>query len=120
MDLARSFWNRIDELRGNVTLKDLSLLAGLNYDTLRNKRSGRTPALLNLEDSYKIAKSLNTSIEYLLTGKNFSISIEAQYVESHPEMKTLVRYCMNDTRLISALQLIIEQAKKEESAKKQA
>lgn len=103
------FWKDIDTNNIFKTVKELAEESGVNYIRIRNQRSdNRIPCA---EDLYNLSKALHVTMEYLLTGEDCKLSPEAQFVESNPEMKTLVRYCMNDGRLLLALQLIVEQAR---------
>lgn len=67
---AREFWSRVDICLKGESLKSLCDRTGLNYDSIRNRKSGLTYSLPRLETAYAIAKALNISIEYLLTGKH--------------------------------------------------
>ena len=113
--LAREFWQRIDDLRRGDSLKDIASKAGLNYDTLRNKRSGKISVLPNLTDAYSLAQTLGVSMEFLLTGKDSTSSIqnhEAKAVEESPELQALVRAVMRDPQLLSALATVIESSER--------
>ena len=107
--IARQFWVRVDNLISNISLKEIASTANINYNSLRNKRSGKIAILPNLQDSYAIARALNTSIEFLLTGENFQevFCAEARAVNEDPELQALVRAVMKDRRLLSALASVI-------------
>lgn len=63
------FWQNVkDELDYNlITQKELSEKIGISYNTLQSWiTKDRLP---DAEQALKIAKELNTSIEYLITGK---------------------------------------------------
>lgn len=63
---ASDFWNRIDELKGDIKLTQVAKTTGINYQTLRNQRSeNRYP---KKEDMEKLASYLSTTVEYLMTG----------------------------------------------------
>lgn len=67
--IINGFWNRVKELlkEQNKTQIELCEFCGLNLHAFRNKIAlGTNP---NVIDAYKIAKYLNTSVEYLVTGK---------------------------------------------------
>lgn len=106
---ALHFWQRIDSLN-KETLKDLCEKSKVDYKrVMHNRTDCRIP---KAEDLLYLAKSLGSSVEYLLTGENSNtFSPEAQFVETNETMRTLVRYCMNDTRLLPALELVIEQTR---------
>lgn len=69
-NLAREFWNRVDLMLGTETLKDLCKKAGLNYDSIRNRKSGATYSLPRMETGYALSRALGVSMEFLLTGKD--------------------------------------------------
>ncbi len=64
------FWQKVkEELEYNlITQKELAEKIGISYNTLQSWiTKDRLP---DAEQALKIAKQLNTSIEYLVTGKN--------------------------------------------------
>ncbi len=64
------FWTNVkEELEYNlITQKELASAIGISYNTLQSWiTKDRLP---DAEQALKIAKQLNTSIEYLVTGKN--------------------------------------------------
>lgn len=66
------FWLNVkDELSYNlITQKELASAVGISYNTLQSWiTKDRLP---NAEQALKIAQTLNTSIEYLVTGKTSS------------------------------------------------
>ena len=61
------FWKNVDKILGQQKLIDAAEKAGINYRTIKNQRSdSRLP---RLEDAFKIAQSLGTTVEYLMTGE---------------------------------------------------
>ena len=63
------FYDRVKELakQHNITVKSLVENCGINYDSYNScKRYNNLP---RSEESVRIAKALNTSVEYLVTGK---------------------------------------------------
>lgn len=115
MNTGFEFWKLVDRLNPYRTMSQLAEAAGLNYLNIKQQRTDcRIP---KAEDLFKLANALHVSIETLLTGKEEKdenpISEEARYVEENPAMKTLVRYCMNDTRLLSAFELIVGETKRD-------
>ena len=68
--IARDFWKRVEIAQGGISLKDLCLSADLNYDSVRNRKSGLTYSLPRLESALAIARALGVSMEYLLTGES--------------------------------------------------
>ena len=64
------FWTNVkEELEYNlITQKELASAIGISYNTLQSWiTKDRLP---DAEQALKIAKQLNTAIEYLVTGKN--------------------------------------------------
>lgn len=64
------FWQNVkEELEYNlITQKDLAATIGISYNTLQSWiTKDRLP---DAEQALKIAKELNTNVEYLVTGKN--------------------------------------------------
>ena len=64
------FWQNVkEELYYNlITQKDLAAAVGISYNTLQSWiTKDRLP---DAEQALKIAKELNTNVEYLVTGKN--------------------------------------------------
>ena len=104
---AFSLWKRVDDLKGDRTLQSIADEALIKYQRIKEQRSsGRIPTA---EDLYAIARALNTSIEFLLTGENFQevFCAEARAVNEDPELQALVRAVMKDRRLLSALASVI-------------
>lgn len=71
---AYYFWKRVDSERskkGIETVKHLAILAGIKPQRMNDQRSDLTfPKLL---DSFSIAKILDTTVEYLITGEHLKI-----------------------------------------------
>ena len=67
---AVSFWNRVKQLikSNNTTQRGLSETIGLSARALEIK-IGRKSAP-DVFEAYKIAKALNTTVEYLVTGSD--------------------------------------------------
>lgn len=53
-----------------MTQRQLSDKLGIGYSTLTKYSMLKNPSLPNVEIAYKIAKELNTTVEYMLTGKD--------------------------------------------------
>lgn len=108
---AYSFWQRVDQLRGDRTLKEIAEKFGLNYATIKDMRTkDRYP---KLDVLVSLADSLGVSLDYLITGNERQLSSpEARYVEEHPEARALVRAVMRDPALLSALSAVIVSSEK--------
>jgi hypothetical protein len=92
---AISFWNRFDsilEVKG-LNLKEFSQSSGVPYDTMVTQRVRKSvPKLSQLLD---MAHSLDSSVEYLMTGSSVEDPLSA-LLKKNPELKdTAVRltYC---------------------------
>ncbi len=107
---ASEFWKRFDFVANSkgLNLFDISQRTNISYNTIRQWRSqNRFP---RLPDAYKMSLEIGVSLEYLLGGEKVKLSQEAYFVESNQEMRTLVRYCMNDHQLLPALKIIMGQS----------
>lgn len=64
------FWKRLDQLNSYSTLKKLVDVCGLDYNTIKKQRTDvRVP---KVDTIYSFATELNTSIEFLISGKDNS------------------------------------------------
>ena len=64
------FWHNVNNIikQQNKTQKSVSLECGFSERRIHNlSSSGRLP---DVEEAFKIAQALNTSIEYLITGED--------------------------------------------------
>ena len=84
------FWRNVkDELSYNlITQKELASAVGISYNTLQSWiTKDRLP---DAEQALKIAQTLNTSIEYLVTGKTAAQKdIKPQVQDLLPKLKNL-------------------------------
>ncbi len=71
--IINEFWNRVKELikEQNKTQIELCEFCGLNLHAFRNKIALNTNP--NVIDAYKIAAYLNTTVEFLVTGKETDV-----------------------------------------------
>ncbi len=114
------FWKRVDELRNGKTVKKICEDLGLKYTRIRDNRSEeRYP---NRDDMVAIAKYLETTVDYLMTGIHIrpvdNLCPEARYVQESPEARLLVSQVMKDPALLSALAVVIESTRKEKEGVK--
>jgi hypothetical protein len=65
--LGYTFWCNVDRKRGDTSLAEISRTSGLRYQLVKTQRSDNT--LPRADHAFIIAKALNTTCEYLLTGK---------------------------------------------------
>lgn len=107
-----TFWKNVDKTLGNRTLVSLAEEAGMNYCTLKGQRSAnRYPSL---EDGFKLATCLGTSIEYLLTGSNdANICLEAKAVQLDPNLQALIRAVQKDPHLVHIIGSVIVSTEKQ-------
>ncbi len=110
---AFGFWKRVDELRGDKRLKDLSAVIGIKEQSLRMMRSRCSiPRALAVK---ALAEYLGTTQSYLLEGDNGNETPavtqdlpEVEYVRNSPEAQALIRAVMRNPRLLEALAVVIE------------
>lgn len=106
------FWNRVDTLcaEKHLNLLNLAEKAAINYGSLKGWRNKhRYPSA---EEIVYIAKTLNTSLDYLLTGENTStLSEEAQAVERDAKLRLLVNTLMHDPHLLEVVSTVNQSAR---------
>ncbi len=108
---ALHFWQRIDSLN-KETLKDLCEKSKVDYKrVMHNRTDCRIP---KAEDLLYLAKSLGSSVEYLLTGEEVkALSCkEAQLVDEDPDLQALVRAVSRDRSLLRIISAVIESSEK--------
>ena len=60
-----------------------------------------------------LSKSLNVSIEYLLTGQDpYRLSAEAKAVNEDPELQAVVRAIVRDRRLLHVISAVVESSER--------
>ena len=74
LEYNRELWQRVDALRGNMSVRELAEKAHVNERTLQSTRTLGTQPKLNM--LYPMAKVLGTTIEYLYTGERPEIEFE--------------------------------------------
>lgn len=72
------FYERVKQLvkNKNFTLKFFIESLGINYDSYNGQK--RYNNLPRADDALKIASALNTTVEYLVTGKNVAIPMDLE------------------------------------------
>ena len=112
-NVERSYqiWNRIDLLKGDISLNSLADKIGVKYQRMKEQRSsGRVPSA---DDLYRIAKALNSTMEYIYAGEGVGvISEEARLVDDDPELQALVRAIMRDRELLRIISAVVESSEK--------
>lgn len=66
---GKEVWKRIDEKKGDMSVKELSELTGIKYQLLKDQRS--RDIIPKAVDLASIARALNTTMDYVMTGRNF-------------------------------------------------
>lgn len=64
---GNEFWNNLERTSPFKTWMEFAEKCGMSYNTVKQQRSDKT--IPRTSDLLKIAETLNTSIEFLLTGK---------------------------------------------------
>lgn len=104
-DFAFEYWERIDELRGNKTLSELSKVMGIKEQSLRNMKSeNRYP---KLEATQRLASFLGTTVEYLMTGK------EPEKAQVNDDYTYITKMLKDDPTLASSIANLIKSIKGE-------
>lgn len=100
-------WNRVDLLKGDLSLSDLAEKVGIKYQRMKEQRSsGRIPSA---DDIYRIARGLNTTMEYLYAGEGQGVaSEEARLVDEDQDLRALVRAISRDRTLLRLLSGVIQ------------
>lgn len=79
------FWDNVKTLlsQKNIYQKDFAELLGINVSTLKNQMS--RSILPDVVTAYKIATELNTTVEFLVSGKEKEItkSDVINFIEKH-------------------------------------
>lgn len=110
------FWQNVDRVNPYRSARAMAKEAGIDYKHMTQQRADST--VPKGADLLKISRAMHVSIESLLTGEDDVspldfLSEEAKFVEQSDSMKTLVRYCMKDSRLLSAFELILKATRDE-------
>lgn len=61
------FWQRVDELRGRLTIREVAEQAGISEPSVQTTRAVKAQPKFQM--AYPIAKVLGTTLEYLYTGE---------------------------------------------------
>ena len=108
-EFAFQYWQRVDELLCGMSLKQLADKTGLSYATIKDMRTrSRYP---RQEASIKIASALNTTTDYLMTGRGAARGEEsdvAGYLEGNAEAKAIVKAMMDNPGLTEHLAAILK------------
>ena len=112
MDRAIEFWKRVDELRGNISLSDLSEAISVPYSTIRNQRTeNRYPKRSEIE---AIASFLGVSPDFLERGyERINITPEMDYVRRNRRAEWIMHRCMESEKMLAVLYAFVECLSKE-------
>ena len=113
MDRAIEFWKRVDELRGNISLSDLSEAISVPYSTIRNQRTeNRYPKRSEIE---AIASFLGVSFDFLDRGfEHINITPEMDYVRRNKRAEWIMHRCMESEKMLAVVYAFVECLSKEE------
>ena len=112
MDRAIEFWKRVDELRGNISLSDLSEAISVPYSTIRNQRTeNRYPKRSEIE---AIASFLGVSFDFLDRGfEQINITPEMDYVRRNKRAEWIMHRYMESEKMLAVLYAFVECLSKE-------
>ena len=112
MNTASNFWKRVDELRGERTLCDISEELSIPYSTIRNQRAeSRYPKRNEIE---KIANVLGVTSDFLITGSSpASITPEMEYVQRNRRAEWIIEKCIANDKMLAILYSFVECLEKE-------
>lgn len=99
-EFAFQFWERVDELRGEKTLRQIATDLGANYPTIKDMRSRCRYPKQDL--CIKIANYLGTTVEYLMTGK------EPEKVPVNDDYTYITKMLKDDPTLASSIANLIK------------
>lgn len=107
MNTALNFWKRVDELRGEKTLCDISEELSIPYSTIRNQRAqNRYPKRNEIE---RIANALGVTSDFLITGYSpASITPEMDYVRRNKRAEWIIEKCIESDRMLAVLYSFVE------------
>lgn len=90
-DTARDLWDRVDELRGRRSVRELAEESGIIEGSLQVTRaSGTLPKLPML---YALSKTLGTTMEWLYAGENITETYDAPLFQRLSQSQDLVDIC---------------------------
>lgn len=98
---ARALWNRINELKGKTSLKELAEKSGINGSSLQVMKSKGSLPSMNVV--YPLAQTLGTTMEYLYKG------VEGNRYSDNPILRKL-----SSSRLLSDIMARLADATPEE------
>ena len=112
MNTASNFWKRVDELRGERTLCDISEELSIPYSTIRNQRAqNRYPKRNEIE---RIANALGVTSDFLITGYSpASITPEMEYVQRNRRAEWIIEKRKANDKMLAILHSFVKYLEKE-------
>lgn len=104
-----NFWNRVDIRRKQrgLSLKDLSEKISVSYAVLKGQRTRNSlPKTMQI---YEMAHSLDTSMEYLLTGVRQEVDPISKTIADNPALRDLFVKLMNlSDKQLAAISTVVD------------
>ena len=104
---AYRFWCRVDEVRGRRELLDIALSSGIKYKSMLVQRSNATYP--KAPDLVAIAKNLNTTVEWLVSGESSIIQDRClKFIWNNQRLyKLAVEMAKSSERQIVAMEVLL-------------
>ena len=96
---ARLFWNNVLKYLNGRTFKSVCESAGLNYLSIANRKSGKTPSLPRLESAVLLAKALGVSVESLFN--------EKEPISEDPRIIAIVKCLEREPEKLDAVEILL-------------
>lgn len=93
------FWERVDEIKGDKSLRKICLDNGISYDTVKSARLNNR--LLSRDNTMKLAVALQVSFDSLMHGDTSEVVEEK--VEGNPKLQELISLCKDNPKIIDTL-----------------
>lgn len=107
MESSTDLWKRVDELRGRMSIRELSEKTGISEGTLQTTRVMKQVPKLSM--LYPIAQALGTNVDYLYTGREITDSYDTPLFRKLSSSQDLIDIC---TALVDADKIEIEMVKR--------
>lgn len=91
MEINEAVWQRIDELRGKMSIRELAEATGIKEGSLQVTRINKT--LPKLQMLYPIARALHTTIDYLYTGQEPTDNYDTPLFRKISSSQDLIDIC---------------------------
>ena len=111
-EFAFQFWERVDDLKGDRTLKEIAEEIGISYATLKDMRSRNRFPKQNV--TVALSYALNTTVDFLMKGttENMDDKLipEMVFVRDNPEARQLIRAIMEDPSILPLVSALAKKA----------